>query len=127
METRPYFLFGDVLANLFAGALIGGVCALLFGPGWNMWVAMLVGMPLGMIIALPLAITLGALFGAMEVMLPTMTTAMLVSMVIPMMAAMGQITVLAASELGAVLGLCCLALCYLANARLRRRASPWIS
>jgi hypothetical protein len=127
METRLYFLFGDVLANLLAGALIGVGCALLFGPGWNMWVAMAVGMPLGMLFALVLAILLGALFGAMEVMLPVMVTAMVVSMVVPMMAAMSQVTILSAAELGSVLGLCCLALCYWANARLRARRSPWIS
>ena len=61
METRPYFIAGDMLANLFAGALVGAICAWLFGPGWNMWVAMLVGMPIGMIVALPVAGLLGAL------------------------------------------------------------------
>ena len=36
METRPYFIAGDIVSNVAVGALAGGACALLFGTGWNM-------------------------------------------------------------------------------------------
>ena len=91
METRPYFLFGDLLANGLAGVLVGVVMAALFGPGWNMILAMFVGMALGMIISLPIALPLGALFGAMEVMVPVMTTGMVAGMVVSMASAMATV------------------------------------
>jgi hypothetical protein len=127
MERRLYFIVGDLLVNLLAGAIVGASCALIFSPGWNMWVAMALGMPLGMFIALPLAILCSTLFGAMEVMLPVMITSMVVSMVVPMTAAMAKITVLHGIVIGCWLALASLAVCYLANAYLRRRTSQWIS
>lgn len=36
METRPYFVLGDLLVNLATGALVGLACAALSGPAWNM-------------------------------------------------------------------------------------------
>lgn len=127
METRFYFVLGDVLANLLAGVIVGAACAWIFGPAWNMWLAMLVGMPLGMILALPVAMALGALFGAMEVMLPVMVTAMTVSMVVPMMAAMGQLSLRTAVETGCWLAFASLGICYAANAVIKKRTPPWIS
>ena len=125
METRLYFIVGDLIANIVTGALVGAACALIFGPAWNMWLAMLVGMIVGMAIALPLFLLLGALFGAMEVMIPTMLTAMVVSMVIPMAAAMTPISVAGAAQQGAWYGVGTLAMCYAANAIIRTRASRW--
>ncbi|MFQ5697117.1 MAG: hypothetical protein ACE5IL_02400 [Myxococcota bacterium] len=37
MESRPYFILGDLLANGVIGALVGLVCVGLMGPSWNMW------------------------------------------------------------------------------------------
>ena len=54
METRPYFVIGDILVNLVCGAVIGGLMALIFTPAWNMFLAMVVGMALGMALSLPL-------------------------------------------------------------------------
>ena len=127
METRPYFLAGDLLANAATGALVGFVMALLFGPAWNMIVAMLGGMAIGMAISLPLAIGLGALLGAMEVMLPVMTNGMVAGMVVSMAASMGEVALSRGAELGAVSGVGVLVATYLANAMLRSKGSQWTS
>ncbi len=101
METRPYFLLGDLVANVLAGAFIGavhggdlrtraGIC------GWRCFVGMALAMPLSMVIAFPM----GALFGAMEVMVPVMTTGMVVSMWVAMEAAMAPIPILEGARMG---------------------------
>ena len=53
METRAYFVVGDLVANVGTGALVGLAMAGIFGPDWNMFVAMLLGMALGMALSLP--------------------------------------------------------------------------
>ena len=131
METRPYFIFGDLLANSLAGVLVGLATAALFGPGWNMLIAMFLGMALGMVLSMPVAFPLGALFGAMEVMLPVMTTGMVAGMVVSMAAAMAPITepvsLARGAELGFYSGLATLASCYVANIWIRGRTSQWTS
>jgi hypothetical protein len=129
METRPFFVAGDLASNVLVGALVGGVLALLFGPGWNMFIAMVVGMVLGMVVSLPFAFLLGALFGAMETMLPVMTTGMLAGMVVSMAAAMAASAEAVGFAHGAWLG--CLSgfgifvATYLANAVVKPRAARW--
>jgi len=123
METRPYFVIGDLFSNCGVGALVGLAMAALVGPGWNMLVGMLVGMALGMAIALPFALGLGALFGAMETMIPVMTTGMVAGMIVSMGAAMQASGLAHAAELGALSGFGVVAATYLANAVLRRRTS----
>ncbi len=103
MEDRPYFVFGDLVAN--TGAVVGELCALVFSPAWNMLVAMLVGMAIGMILSLPLALGLGALFGAMEIMLPVMTTGMVAGMVVSMATSMESLALGRAVELGVTSGI----------------------
>ena len=131
METRPYFIFGDVLANSLSGIVVGAARAALFGPRWNMILAMFVGMALGMVISLPIALPLGALFGAMEVMVPVMTTGMVAGMVVSMASAMASpaepISLGRGAELGFYSGLGTLAACYAANIWIRGRASRWTS
>jgi hypothetical protein len=127
IETRPYFVFGDLVSNLAVGALVGVVTAALFGPGWNMFVAMFVAMALGMAISLPFALLLGALFGAMEIMVPVMTTGMVAGMVVGMDAAMRASSIGHGAQLGAVSGLGVMVAVYLANAVIRGRTSHWTS
>lgn len=127
METRPYFVFGDLFANALAGTVVGLAMAALFGPGWNMIVAMFVGMALGMVIAMPIAFPLGALFGAMEVMVPVMTTGMVAGMVVSMAAAMEPVSLARGAQLGLYSGIGTLVACYAANAWIRGRASRWTS
>ena len=127
METRPYFIAGDLLTNAATGALVGLVMAWLFGPHSNMFVAMLVGMAVGMALSMPLALLLGALFGAMEVMLPAMTTGMVAGMVVSMAASMGEVELVRGAGMGTASGVGVLIATYLANALIRSRASQWTS
>ncbi|MFP8875583.1 MAG: hypothetical protein VCB99_01435 [Myxococcota bacterium] len=125
METRPYFVLGDVLANSVVGALVGVASAALFGPGWNMIIAMLVGMVLGMVISLPALLGFVVFFGAMEVMVPAMTTGMVAGMVVSMSATMGPLSFGSAALLGVKSGLGVLVAIYLANIIVKRRAALW--
>ena len=127
IETRPYFVFGDLVSNVGVGAAIGGLTALIFGPGWNMVVAMFVGMALGMAVSLPFAFGLGALFGAMEIMVPVMTTGMVAAMVVAMAAAMDATSAMQGMRLGALSGLGVIIAVYLANAVIRGRTAHWTS
>ena len=82
MDSRLYFVLGDLASNLLVGALAGWFSALVIGDGWNMWLAMFLAMGLGMLLGLVLFFPLGMAFGAMEVMLPTMFSGMLAGMVV---------------------------------------------
>jgi len=125
VETRPYFIAGDIVSNLAVGALVGAACALLFGTGWNMFVAMVAGMALGMVISLPLALFFGAFFGAMETMLPVMTTGMVAGMVVSMETSLEATPVASAAWLGCVSGLGVIVATYLANGVIKPRAKRW--
>ncbi len=125
METRPYFVCGDLLANCVVGAIVGAFTALIFGPGWNMIVAMIAGMAIGMALSLPPALGFGAFFGAMEVIVPVMTTGMVAGMIVSMAAARGEVTSAAGLRLGAGSGLCVLIATYAANAIIKRRTPTW--
>ena len=122
METRPYFLLGDLFVNTTVGALVGVSSAAIFGEAWNMWLGMFSGMVLGMLIALVLSLAVFAvLFGAMEVMVPAMLTGMVVGMVIGMYGPMTEVSLVDGARWGAMLGLACLVTTYAANALLTRQ------
>ncbi len=124
METRPYFLLGDLLANVVIGALVGVTCASLFDPSWNMWLGMFLGMALGMAIALVLGVGLFFIFfGAMEVMVPTMLTGMVTGMIVGMAAPMMEVHLPDAARWGAASGIGCLGFTYVVNAFLTRRTA----
>ena len=125
LETRPYFVFGDLLANASVGAAVGLICAACFGPAWNMVLAMFAGMALGMALSLPPALGFGALFGAMEVMVPVMTTGMVAGMVVSMAGAMGEVSLARGAQLGLTSGVGVMVATYAANAVIRRRAPRW--
>lgn len=125
METRPYFVFGDLVMNTLAGALVGGLMALMFGPGWNMFVAMIAGMALGMIIALPPSLLGSALFGAMEVMLPVMTSGMVAGMVVSMRASMNSMSFIDGAEVGGLCGVAVMIATYTINVIVKPRAEKW--
>jgi hypothetical protein len=124
METRPYFVLGDLLVNATVGALVGLACAALIGPAWNMWLGMFIGMALGMAMALVLSLGLFAvLLGAMEVMVPAMLTGMTAGMVVGMAAPMTEVSLGDGARWGALLGLVCLVVTYAANAVLLRQTT----
>lgn len=125
METRPYFVVGDISSNLTAGACVGGVCALVLPTGWNMFVAMVAGMALGTVLSLPLGFLFSGLFGALETLLPVMTTGMVAGMVVAMQSSMVTMRFSDASRLGALCGCVVLVASYLANAWIRPRAKRW--
>lgn len=127
METRPYFVLGDFAVNILAGIGVGLATAALFGPAWNMVLAMFVAMAFGMLLSMPIALLAGALFGAMELMVPVMTTGMVVGMVVAMAAAMGEVTFGWAARVGAYGGLGVVVATYVANSVIKRRAARWTS
>lgn len=125
METRPYFVLGDIGSNVVAGALVGGVCAWLLPPEWNMVVAMVAGMALGMATSLPAAFLLSGMFGAMETLLPVMTTGMVAGMVVAMQASLTVVRPEDAVRIGGLCGLAVVTTTYAANALIRPRAARW--
>ena len=106
---RAVYLLGDIVANCAAGAAVGSLAALLIGPEWPHWLAMVAGMLGGMALALGLAIGFGIILGAFEVMLPMMLTGMITGMAGAMLAGEQAGSVAVA---GALLGLATLGFCY---------------
>ncbi len=90
MNDKQWFLFGDILSNLFIGVVSAWLCALWFEAGENMVIAMLLGMLVPMLVSMPFALIFGRYFGALEIMLPMMLTAMLAGMFVAMRATMGD-------------------------------------
>ncbi len=125
METRPYFVLGDIVSNVGVGALIGVACAWLFPSGWNIVVTMIAGMIFGMVVSLPMAFLLSGLFGAMETLLPVMTTGMVAGMVVTMQSSLTTMRPEETARIGASCGLAVVIVTYLANAFIRRRATRW--
>lgn len=119
MDSRLYFVLGDLVGNILVAALAGWLCSLLIGPGWNMWVAMVAAMILGMLLGLLLFFPLGILFGAMEVMLPIMFSGMLGGMVVGMWAAMAPLSGAGAAVIGGVCGLIGINFIWILNNSLR--------
>ena len=120
METRPYFIVGDLLATVVVGGLAGLVAAAVVPTGWNMMVAMLIGMALGMVLALPGSFAFMPFFGAMEVMVPAMLSGMFAGMWVAMGAAMTPMTATEGLRAGAWIGVGCFCATYALNAWLCR-------
>lgn len=119
MDSRWYFVFGDLFANLLVGAVAGWLCALAIGVGWPMLAAMVVAMALGMVVGLVLFFPMGILLGAMEVMLPAMCSGMFSGMLVGMWDAMKPLDSAAALGLGAGCGAVCIVSLWLLNSLLR--------
>ena len=124
MDSRLYFVLGDLFSNLLVAILAGWLCSLLIPAGWNMFLAMLVAMVIGMAVGLGLFFPLGVAFGAMEVMLPTMFTGMFSGMVVGMWAAMMPLGGLQAVAAGAVCGLVGVNVIWILNNSLRGVQEP---
>ncbi len=116
MRIRPYFLFGDMLANACIGGLVALVMSALISPAWPMLVAMFVSMTLGMLLGLFIGLLVFfRFFGALEVMLPMMFSGMLAGMGVGMAAAMGPVSAGTAIWVGALIGVVTLTAIYFAN------------
>lgn len=116
METRPYFIFGDIISVAIVGVICSLACSALIGSGWNMLIAMLVGMAVGMVLAFIIAVVLLSwLFGAMEIMVPTMLTGMFSAMIVSMQASMSPLSNSAVIQTGLLVAIVTLVMTYLAN------------
>ena len=127
MERRVYFVLGDLLCNAAAGAVAGGIVALVAGGGWLPPLGMVAGMAAGGLAAMLLAPVAGLLFGVLEVMLPMMVSGMAAGMLAGMAASSGTLQTGAAAARGAAVGILVLAATYVMNASLQRRGSKWTS
>ena len=77
METRLYFVLGDLFANVLVASAAAGLCTWLIGGSWGMLPGMLTGMLLGMLVAMLISLPLlSPLLGVMEVMSPCMLSGM---------------------------------------------------
>lgn len=122
MERRVYFILGDLLSCIVAGAA-GGWLILLVMPGdWFVLLGMVIGMALGMVAGMLVGALFSPLFGAMELMLPASLSGMLGGMVVGMMHAMAGIGPTDAAWSGAAVGILCLAFTYRLQARLHGEA-----
>lgn len=124
IETRPYFVVGDLIANSALGALVGVCCALVIPQNWPSLVAMMAGMFLGMLIAIPVQLASSLLLGAFETMLPMMLSGMSSGMLVAMMASQKPIPWRDGLTAGALAGLAVVAFTYAMNALLTREAKP---
>jgi hypothetical protein len=119
MDSRLYFVLGDLASNVLVGMIVGALCALMIGVGWNMFLAMLITMAVGMLVGLVLWLPLGVLFGAMEVMLPTMFGGMLSGMVVGMRCTMMPVTSMEGAVIGGVCGLISIVFIWVLNNSVR--------
>ena len=119
MDSRLFFVLGDLFGKMLTGLVVGVLCSLVVGEGWNMFLAMCLAMAIGMAVGLVMFFPLGIFFGAMEVMLPVMFTGMASGMVVGMYCAMAPLTAGAAALWGAVCGLASIVLIWVLNTGLR--------
>jgi hypothetical protein len=119
VDSRLYYVLGDMLINLLIGMVAALAAWAIVGPGWNMWLAMAVMMPLGMVIGMLIYFPLGSRLGAMEAMIPSMYTGMWAGMVVGMMEAMMPLSLRHALEMGAACGIAEIIFIWIANTILR--------
>ncbi|MCX2977211.1 hypothetical protein [Candidatus Marimicrobium litorale] len=119
MDSRFYFVLGDLFSNIAVGLVAGVLAALVVGEDWNMFLAMILAMVLGMVVGTVLWLPLGVLFGAMEVMLSTMFGGMMSGMVVGMWVAMSPVSVKAGALVGMACGLLAIVIIWIMNSRLR--------
>lgn len=107
METRLYFLLGDLLACVLVAVVAACACAAIFSDAWPMVLLMPVSMVVGMFIGLLVAVLAGLIyfFGAMEIMVPTMFTGMVAGMWGAMVGAGPEFSYASLAMQGATLGL----------------------
>lgn len=122
METRLYFLIGDLLACIVSGAAAAWLVWLAIPAGWAAPVWMPAGMVLGMVIGTPVGVIGGVLFtplfGAMEISMPAGLSGMAAGMLAGMATPMTEISATGAPGIGAAAGLVCLAYSYIRHAML---------
>jgi hypothetical protein len=82
MESRWYFIVGDLAANILVATAAVALSTWLIGGAWGMVPGMLAGMLIGMALALfPFFGLLSIALGVMEVMTPCMLSGMIGGMI----------------------------------------------
>ena len=115
METRWYFILGDIAANCLVAIAAVALTSLLVGGALGMIPGMIVGMLLGMAVALVIGMGfLAPLLGVMEVISPCMLSGMAGGM----FGAMFDLSGMQILQWGAATGVAMLAIVYLLNALL---------
>ena len=122
METRPYFVVGDLSCSLVVSVLTAVAATAMVTQAWPMPAAMLVGMFLGMAVAAVGILVFGPFFGMIELQMPAMIGGMLTGMLVAMTAATRPLPASTASVVGASLGLMTFVAVWMADARLRARS-----
>ena len=123
METRPYFILGDVSCSVTVGLASGTAVMALGSLEWSMPVSMVAGMLLGMTVAAIGIIAFGLCFGMMELHMPAMITGMLTGMGVVMLGLQEPLAEVTAGFLGALVGLVIYTLTWMADALLQRERS----
>ena len=123
METRPYFILGDVSCSVTVGLASGTVVTALGSLEWSMPVSMVAGMLLGMTVAAIGIIAFGLWFGMTELHMPAVITGMLTGMGIVMLGSTQFLTEVTAGLLGALIGLVVYLLTWIADALLQLERS----
>ena len=123
METRPYFILGDVSCSVTVGIASGTAVTALVSMEWSMLVAMVAGMLLGMTAAAIGIIAFGLCFGMTELHMPAMISGMLTGMGIVMLGLQEPLAEVTAGFLGALVGLVIYTLTWMADALLQRERS----
>jgi hypothetical protein len=113
-----YFLAGDLLACMTAGAAGGWLTLTLIPGDWFAPAAMGAGMIVGMCAGLIGAALFTPFFGAFEIMLPSSLSGMVAGMVVAMLGTMAGLGGVAAIWVGGLVGILCLMMTYLVQARL---------
>lgn len=121
METRPYFIAGDLSCSIVVGVLTAVAVTATVSEAWPMLAAMVIGMCLGMAVAAVSILGFGPFFGMIELQMPAMLAGMLTGMVVAMTATTIPLASSTASVIGGTLGLTTFVAVWLADARLRAR------
>lgn len=120
MERRVYFILGDLLSCVAAGAAGGWLTELAHPGACFVLIGMAIGMVLGMVAGMVAGLLLSPFFGSLEVMLPASLSGMVGGMVVGMM---HDISLMDAAGIGAAMGILCLAFSYRLQARLQGEVS----
>lgn len=119
MDSRLFYVVGDLVANVVIGVVVALMAWAIVGPGWNMWLAMGSMMVLGMLLGLALFFPFSIKLGAHETMIPAMYTGMWAGMFVGMIATMMPLTMDHAAELGVMVGAAEIVFIWIVNTLLR--------
>ncbi len=118
MERRVYFILGDLLTCVVAGAAAGWLTQLAVPGDWFVLIGIAIGVVLGMFAGMLGGLLFSPLFGSIELMLPASLSGMLGGLVVGMVQSVAGIGPGDAAWSGASVGILCLAFTYRMQARL---------